>query len=195
MHIVVLDPVSGAVLQSFEGSDEVVQASVPQGATTVPGPALGDWYTDDWHTKPTQPGPSYAWDWATYQWVDTRTLQDLRDVAHAAIEHWRDVQENTAITFDYDGHTWDGGLVTRQRLMPVLSLPALPPGFFWTDADNNDVPMTLSELQDLAGAHEVAIVTRGFAIHVRQREMKEEILTMTAEQLAAFVPDWPPEEP
>lgn len=59
----------------------------------------------------------------------------------------------------HDGRAWDGGLIVRQRLQPVVSLPALPSGFFWTDHDNNDVPVTLSELRDLSDAHEVALVT------------------------------------
>lgn len=78
----------------------------------------------------------------------------------------------------------------RQRLQPVVSLPALPPGFFWTDRDNNDVTLTLSELRNLSAAHEVALVTRGFEIHARQRAMKTAVAEMDAEQLQAFAPGW-----
>lgn len=117
-------------------------------------------------------------------------VEALRSAARAQIEQWRDQQEHEGLTFTHDGRAWDGGLIVRQRLQPVVSLPALPPGFFWTDRDNNDVPLTLSELRELSAAHEVALVTRGFEIHARQRAMKAEVADMDAEQLQAFAPGW-----
>lgn len=117
-------------------------------------------------------------------------VETLRSAARDQIEKWRDQQENAGITFTYAAREWDGGLIVRQRLQPVVSLPALPPGFFWTDHDNNDVPATLAELQGLSEAHEVALVTRGFEIHTRQRAMKAEVAEMDAEQLQSFTPSW-----
>lgn len=117
-------------------------------------------------------------------------VEALRSAARAQIEQWRDQQENAGITFMHDGRAWDGGPIVRQRLQPVVSLPALPPGFFWTDRDNNDVPLTLSELRGLSAAHEVALVTRGFEIHARQRAMKAAVAEMDAEQLQSFAPGW-----
>ena len=117
-------------------------------------------------------------------------IDALRSAAREQIEKWRDIQENDGLTFMHDGRAWDGGLIVRQRLQPVVSLPALPPGFFWTDRDNNDVPLTLSELRELSAAHEVAMVTRGFEIHARQRAMKTAVADMDAVQLQAFAPGW-----
>ncbi|EOA1180601.1 DUF4376 domain-containing protein [Salmonella enterica] len=51
----------------------------------------------------------------------------------------------------------------------------LPPGFFWTDADNIDVPMTTDELTALEAAMQQNMVLQGFKIHERQRQMKEEV--------------------
>ena len=65
--------------------------------------------------------------------------QSAHAAAHARIESWRDAQERAPIVFEHAGHTWDGGLQTRQRLQPVVALDALPDGFFWTDADNNEL--------------------------------------------------------
>lgn len=117
-------------------------------------------------------------------------VEALRSAARAQIEQWRDQQEHEGLTFTHDGRAWDGGLIVRQRLQPVASLPDLPPGFFWTDHDNNDVTVTLSELRELSAAHEVALVTRGFEIHARQRAMKTAVAEMDAEQLQAFAPGW-----
>lgn len=122
--------------------------------------------------------------------VAAADVEALRSAARAQIEQWRDQQEHEGLTFTHDGRAWDGGLIVRQRLQPVVSLPALPPGFFWTDHDNNDVNLTLSELRELSAAHEVALVTRGFEIHARQRAMKAAVAEMDAEQLQVFAPGW-----
>ncbi|EHS4294269.1 DUF4376 domain-containing protein, partial [Escherichia coli] len=51
----------------------------------------------------------------------------------------------------------------------------LPEGFFWTDADNNNVVLTREKLIALNDAMMVAMVAEGFKIHERQREMKEQL--------------------
>lgn len=109
--------------------------------------------------------------------------------AHTRIQAWRDAEEAKPITFEHAGRVWDGGLVTRQRLQPVLALESLPDGFFWTDAGNNDVPVTLTELVAVNQAHEAALVQEGFRIHALQRQMKLAIESMTLEQLSAFKPE------
>lgn len=121
------------------------------------------------------------------------TTADRRDEAlksaHTSIQSWRDAEEAKPITFEHAGRVWDGGLVTRQRLQPVLALESLPEGFFWTDAGNNDVPVTLADLMALNQAHEAALVGAGFRIHALQRQMKAIIESMTLEQLNAFKPE------
>lgn len=117
------------------------------------------------------------------------TIEDLRHEALEAVNAWRLREEQKDIVFDFDGSQWDGGLTTRQRLQPVLSLPELPDGFFWTDHHNNDVPVTSETLQQLNAAHEAALVAEGFRIHVAQRQMKAAIAEMSREELENFSPD------
>lgn len=123
--------------------------------------------------------------------VDAPTdIELLRATTKLKIEQWRDSQENSSITFTHKSRVWDGGLTVRQRLQPVVALQELPSGFFWTDHDNNDVPVTLQELRELCADHEVALVARGFEIHARQRLMKSEIANMQRGQLSVFEPAW-----
>lgn len=110
--------------------------------------------------------------------------------ARAAIEQWRDAQERASMVFEHAGRSWGGGLAVRARMQPLVALGAVPAGFFWTDADNNDVPTDFVALQALNLAHEQALVAQGFAIHQRQRAMKEALPTLTDEQLQAFEPGW-----
>ncbi|EAX1686061.1 DUF4376 domain-containing protein, partial [Salmonella enterica] len=84
--------------------------------------------------------------------------------------------------FTLNGHRWDCGKSSQTRLAPVVAVAKsgeLPPGFFWTDADNIDVPMSTDELTALEVAMQQNMVLQGFKIHERQRQMKEEVDKLT----------------
>ncbi|EED3050302.1 DUF4376 domain-containing protein, partial [Salmonella enterica subsp. enterica serovar Virchow] len=75
-------------------------------------------------------------------------------------------------------HQWDYGKATQERLslsVQMAKANKLPAGFIWTDADNNDVPMTAGELLSLSDAIDQTMFTKGLEIHMRQREMKDAI--------------------
>ncbi|MEE7335212.1 DUF4376 domain-containing protein, partial [Escherichia coli O21:H21] len=67
----------------------------------------------------------------------------------------------------------------------------LPEAFFWTDAENNDVPVTAEALIALSEAAEQAMFSKGMEIHVRQRAMKKELEKMTsADEVLAYKVGW-----
>lgn len=117
-------------------------------------------------------------------WVDIPLpdIEDVRSRKHDEINTWRNVQENANYTFTFNNHQWDYGKATQERLslsVQMAKANKLPAGFIWTDADNNDVPMTAGELLNLSDAIDQAMFTKGLEIHMRQREMKEEIDKLT----------------
>ncbi|EBG9351194.1 DUF4376 domain-containing protein [Salmonella enterica] len=118
-----------------------------------------------------------------------------KDAKHAEISAWRNTQENGSIIFTLNGHRWDCGKVSQTRLAPVVAVAksgALPPGFFWTDADNIDVPMTADELTALEAAMQQNMVLQGFKIHERQRQMKEEVDKLTDyKAIQTYTVSWP----
>ncbi|EGD3292685.1 DUF4376 domain-containing protein, partial [Salmonella enterica] len=64
---------------------------------------------------------------------------------HAEINDWRNIQENMNYVFRFNNHNWDYGKTTQERLslsVQMAKANKLPAGFIWTDADNNDVPVT-----------------------------------------------------
>ncbi|EJM2897550.1 DUF4376 domain-containing protein [Salmonella enterica] len=130
-------------------------------------------------------------------WVDIPLpdIEGARSQKHAEINRWRNIQENVNYTFPFDNHKWDYGKATQERLtlsVQMAKANKLPDGFIWTDADNNDVPMTAGELLNLSDAIDQAMFTKGLQIHMRQREMKEEIDKLTdVKAILDYVVGWP----
>lgn len=127
--------------------------------------------------------------------VTPEMLTAAKQEKHAEISAWRNTQENGSIIFTLNDHKWDCGKASQARLAPVVAVAksgALPPGFFWTDADNIDVPMTADELTALEAAMQQNMVLQGFKIHERQRQMKEEVDKLTGyKAIQNYVVDWP----
>ncbi|EAS6427234.1 DUF4376 domain-containing protein [Salmonella enterica] len=101
---------------------------------------------------------------------------------HAEINDWRNIQENMNYVFRFNNHNWDYGKTTQERLslsVQMAKANKLPAGFIWTDADNNDVPVTAGELLNLSDAIDQAMFTMGLRIHMRQREMKDAVDKLT----------------
>ncbi|ECB7414520.1 DUF4376 domain-containing protein [Salmonella enterica subsp. enterica serovar Typhimurium] len=130
-------------------------------------------------------------------WVDIPLpdIEDARSRKHDEINAWRNKQESANYIFTFDNHKWDYGKATQERLtlsVQMAKANKLPAGFIWTDADNNDVPMTAGELLNLSDAIDQAMFTKGLQIHMRQREMKEKIDGMTdVKAILDYVVGWP----
>lgn len=127
------------------------------------------------------------------QWVaDLNTALTRK---HAEINDWRNIQENMNYVFRFNDRNWDYGKATQERLSLSVQMAKqnrLPDGFIWTDADNNDVPMTAGELLNLSDAIDQAMFTMGLQIHLRQRQMKEEVSKLTdAQAVLDYVVGWP----
>ncbi|HAT1685410.1 TPA: DUF4376 domain-containing protein [Klebsiella oxytoca] len=121
--------------------------------------------------------------------------EEARTRKHDEINAWRNAQENANYTFPFNGRNWDYGKATQERLtMSVMMAKQnrLPEGFIWTDADNNDVPMTAGELLNLSDAIDQVMFTKGLQIHMRQRTMKEEVDKLTEVQaILDYGVGWP----
>ncbi|EIG0847898.1 DUF4376 domain-containing protein [Salmonella enterica subsp. enterica serovar Kambole] len=110
------------------------------------------------------------------------SLEDARKQKHDGINTWRNVQENGSVTFTWNNHSWDASKASQDRLAPVLVVAKsgqLPEGFFWTDANNEDVPVTVDDLIAIDAGMTQAMVVQGFKIHERQRQMKKDIDELT----------------
>ncbi|EEI4451974.1 DUF4376 domain-containing protein [Salmonella enterica] len=114
--------------------------------------------------------------------IDLMTADKAREQKTREIDTWRNRQEDGSVTFTWNNHSWDASKASQDRLAPVLTVAKsgqLPEGFFWTDANNEDVPVTVDDLTAIDAGMTQAMVVWGFKIHERQREMKETIDKLT----------------
>ncbi|HEA0273691.1 TPA: DUF4376 domain-containing protein [Salmonella enterica] len=110
--------------------------------------------------------------------IDLMTMEKARRVKRDEINRWRDRQEDSSAVFEWNGHKWDASKASQERLSSILQLTRianLPAGFYWTDADNNDVVVTPDDLVSINENMNVAMVMQGWKIHERQRDMKKEV--------------------
>ncbi|EHJ3657738.1 DUF4376 domain-containing protein [Salmonella enterica] len=113
------------------------------------------------------------------------------------INDWRNQQENSSTTFSLNGHRWDCDKASQGRLSASLEAARsniLPANFFWTDADNIDVPVKAADLESMSTAMNTTMFLQGFKIHERQRQMKEEVEALADYQaIKNYVVGWPEE--
>ncbi|TGG58153.1 hypothetical protein DAH18_25040 [Escherichia coli] len=115
-----------------------------------------------------------------YQEDDT-DRENARRLKNDEINAWRNAMEAASYTFEHNGRKWDYGKSTQARLEPSVAAAKagiLPLDFFWTDAQNNDVPVSADELIALSDAAAKALFAKGMEIHIRQRNMKKEIAAL-----------------
>lgn len=181
---------------TFNDARATVNASVPANAS-----AFGDWqgYAD---TNPpahnqlaqrvVEVAPVTVKGVLTQQWrIDALSPAEVaeresayRQQLHAQIQQWRAQQETGG--FVHAGHRWDTDRDAITRMQSTLLTGTNPLGF-WTSADNVDVPMDFAGLQALW----VAFVQFGGAVHVRQRQMKDEVAQLTGDALLNYRVGWP----
>lgn len=107
---------------------------------------------------------------------------EMLAVAKAAkrqeIETWRTEQETQSFTFEWNGRTWNVGPDSMARLYPAVMASKSDTArktMVWGDAENQQVKLSMPELEELAAAMAQAQVDRNDEIYQRQREMKEQL--------------------
>ncbi|EIF5179647.1 DUF4376 domain-containing protein [Escherichia coli] len=110
--------------------------------------------------------------------VTPEMLEAAKDAKKREIEVWRTEQEAQPFTFEWNGRTWNAGPDSLARLYPVVMAAKSDTArttLAWGDADNQQVKLSMPELEELAAAMAQAQVDRNDEIYQRQREMKDEL--------------------
>ncbi|HAX2398527.1 TPA: DUF4376 domain-containing protein [Escherichia coli] len=110
--------------------------------------------------------------------VTPELIAAAKDAKKMEIEAWRTEQEALSFTFEWNGRTWNAGPDSLARLYPVVMAAKSDTArttLAWGDADNQQVKLSMQELEELAAAMAQAQVDRNDEIYQRQREMKQEL--------------------
>lgn len=108
--------------------------------------------------------------------VTPELIAAAKDAKKREIEVWRTEQEAQPFTFEWNGRSWNAGPSSLARIYPVVMASKSDTArdvMTWGDADNQQVKMSMPELEDLATAMAQAQVNRNDEIYRRQRQMKD----------------------
>ncbi|EOX3915680.1 DUF4376 domain-containing protein, partial [Escherichia coli] len=110
--------------------------------------------------------------------VTSEMLEAAKAAKRREIEAWRTEQEAQPFIFEWNGHSWNGGPDSMARLYPVVMASKSDTArdvMTWGDAVNQQVKLSMQQLDELLTAMLHAQVDRNDEIYFRQREMKEEL--------------------
>lgn len=153
----------------FEGMDEVVPYTATPEDTAETG------------RKVWQELQSGKWGDIAPFTVSPEMLEAAKAAKRQEIEAWRTEQEAQPFMFEWNGRIWNAGPDSLARLYPVVMASKSDMArdvMTWGDADNQQVKMSMPELEGLATAMAQAQVERNDEIYQRQRELKEELSSL-----------------
>lgn len=148
----------------FEGMDEAVPYTATPEDTAMTGQHI-------WEEL-----QSGKWGEIAPFTVAPELIAAAKDAKKREIEAWRTEQEAQPFTFEWNGRTWNAGPDSIARLSPVVMAAKSDTArdvMTWGDADNQQVKMSMPELEELATAMAQAQVNRNDEIYRRQRQMKD----------------------
>ncbi|EER0477238.1 DUF4376 domain-containing protein [Escherichia coli] len=113
--------------------------------------------------------------------VTPELLEAVKAAKRQEIEEWRTEQEAQPFIFEWNGHSWNGGADSMARLYPVAMASKSDTArdvMTWGDAENQQVKLSMQQLDELLTAMVQAQVDRNDEIYRRQREKKEALDTL-----------------
>lgn len=169
---------TGQLIKSISAPDDVVEMNTPERCLAVEDPPDPNmYYKDGWVAMPAQPTPHHTFDYTTKQWIDPRTLDEIKDQKWIEIKSERDRLEFGG--FEFDGGIYDSDQVSQGRIMGAAAAGL---DQVWTLADNTTVELSASQLQQLYAALQAHIAS----VHERGRVARQLIFDAeTKEQVEA----------
>lgn len=136
-----------------------------------------DYATASFFSTP-HPTQHHTFDYTTKQWIDPRSLDEIKAQKWAEIKSHRDQLEFGG--FEFDGNIYDSNQVSQGRIMgaAVAGIDQT-----WTLANNTTVELTAQQLKELyaalqahiANAHERGRIARQLIFEAETQEQVESI--------------------
>lgn len=137
---------------------------------------------------PQKPSPHHIFNYTTKQWQDPRTLQDLKDAQWAKIKQARAAAIAAPLvtpygTFDADEYSRTA-ITDSVLLLQTLSKRGQPQTIRFTLADNTDIDMSVSQIEDVG----LMLGEKTNLVFEKGRLLREAIeAATTAEEVAGVV--------
>lgn len=170
---------SGEIIKSISAPAEVVDLNTPDGCIALPDPPNLNMYLNEgvWVDVPASPSSSHIFDYDLKQWLDPRTIEQVKDQKWSEIKSMRDALEYSG--FEFEGNSYDSDQVSQSRIMGAAVAGV---DQTWTLADNTTVELSASQMQQLYAALQVHIAS----VHERGRIARQLIFDVeTKEQVEA----------
>ena len=181
MRVLIED--SGKILSTITGPMGLVELNTPsnvqyidiEGDVNIPEGVYWDFEQKAFVSIGFHSNQAYVFDYVTKQWVDPRTLDEIKAQRWVAIKQQRSQLEFGG--FEFDGGVYDSDQVSQGRIMGAAAAGV---DQIWTLANNTTVELTALQLQQLYSALQVHIAS----VHERGRiarqlifdaETKEEV--------------------
>lgn len=166
----------------LEGLQELIELNTPSTADFVDDIEYSE-KTDYWNGSEfisigNPPTPNHTFDYVIKEWVDLRTLDEIKAQKWAEIKSQRDQLEFGG--FEFDGDIYDSDQVSQGR---ILGASIAGVDQVWTLADNTTVSLTALQLQQLyqasqahiANAHERGRIARQLIYEAETIEQVEAV--------------------
>lgn len=169
---------NGKLLFIIQASAENIKLNTPEGCMAVEDPPSPNmFYENGWIDMPHQPSTYHVFDYDRKDWVDSRTIEEVKAQKWAEIKSGRDQLEFGG--FEFEGGIYDSDQVSQGRIMgaAVAGVDQI-----WTLKDNTTFNLTASQLQQLYAALQAHIAS----VHERGRIARQLIYEAeTKEQVEA----------
>jgi hypothetical protein len=167
----------------LEGLQELIELNTPSTADFVDDIEYSE-KTDYWNGSEfisigNPPTPNHTFDYVIKEWVDLRTLDEIKAQKWAEIKSERDRIEFGG--FEFEGDIYDSDQVSQGRILGAASAGLSQ---VWTLANNATVSLSAEQLKSLYAALQMHVAVA----HERGRIAREAIQAATTkEQIEAIV--------
>jgi hypothetical protein len=186
-YYTIYDPVTGKVLRYGSAPDAQIAHQVGEGEVLLETRGLPDTYVEDGVLVPMAPQPTntHEFDWESKQWIDARSLEEIKSAKWRLVKQLRDDSEHGG--FSIDGLTFDSNPISQAKIQGAVQLALLAPESFtidWTLANNSVATIDRKTLLAVG----LALGQHVQQVHAHARDLRSQIeAAETVEQVEAVV--------
>ncbi|MBJ9959844.1 DUF4376 domain-containing protein [Acinetobacter nosocomialis] len=158
----------GELLFQISGNEQTVRLNTPDECFAVDDPPSANMYHDkgEWVEMPLQPSAHHLFDFQKKEWIDPRSLDQVKEQKWFEIKQIRETTEFGG--FSFNGYKFDSDEKSQSR---IIAASALGVEVEWTLFNNTVITLSGEELKKLRQA----LAEHVSMCHARSRKARESI--------------------